>query len=55
VRRSRVGLLFGPDPDLDGELLGVKLPRRQALAFVPGRAYLVQSGELDVVQLARAP
>ncbi len=54
VRRSRAGLLFQPDPDLDGELFGARLPRRQALAFEPGRAYLVHDGELDVVQVAQA-
>ncbi len=52
VRRSRAGLLFQPDPDLDGELFGVRLPRRQALALGPGRAYLVHDGELDVLQVA---
>ncbi|MDP8974773.1 MAG: FtsK/SpoIIIE domain-containing protein [Actinomycetota bacterium] len=54
VRRSRAGLLFQPDPDLDGELFGTRLPRRQALAFEPGRAYLVHDGEVDVVQVAQA-
>jgi S-DNA-T family DNA segregation ATPase FtsK/SpoIIIE len=55
VRRSRAGLLFQPDPDLDGELFGVRLPRRQPVAFGPGRAYLVHDGELEVVQVARSP
>jgi S-DNA-T family DNA segregation ATPase FtsK/SpoIIIE len=54
VRRSRGGLMFQPDADLDGELFGVRLPRRQALTFGPGRAYLVHDGVLDVVQVAQA-
>jgi len=54
VRRSRAGLLFQPDPDLDGELFGVRLPRRHAVELGPGRACLVHDGELDVVQVAWA-
>jgi len=54
IRRSRAGLLFQPDPDLDGELFGVRLPRHQAVAPGPGRAYLVHDGELEMVQVARA-
>jgi S-DNA-T family DNA segregation ATPase FtsK/SpoIIIE len=53
VRRSRLGLLLQPDPDLDGDLLGATLPRRRAMAARPGRGYLVIDGQPQVVQLAQ--
>jgi S-DNA-T family DNA segregation ATPase FtsK/SpoIIIE len=52
VRKSRVGVLLRPDVDMDGELLGVPLPRHTQTRFVPGRGYLVNSGELELVQMA---
>jgi S-DNA-T family DNA segregation ATPase FtsK/SpoIIIE len=51
VRRSRIGVLLRPD-DVDGELLGVRLPRGHALARVAGRGYLVTDQGVDIVQLA---
>jgi S-DNA-T family DNA segregation ATPase FtsK/SpoIIIE len=53
VRRSRLGLLLQPDPDVDGDLLGTALPRRRAMAARPGRGYLVVDGQPQGVQLAR--
>ncbi len=53
IRRSKLGVLLQPDVDLDGEILGVGLPRRAPVAMVPGRGYLVNSGEVALVQLAR--
>jgi S-DNA-T family DNA segregation ATPase FtsK/SpoIIIE len=53
VRTSRLGVLLQPEPDLDGDLLGVRLPRRTAVAPGPGRGWLVAGGRLDLVQLAR--
>jgi S-DNA-T family DNA segregation ATPase FtsK/SpoIIIE len=41
-----------PDYDLDGDLLGVMLPRNDRLAPIPGRGYLVMNGSIDGVQLA---
>jgi S-DNA-T family DNA segregation ATPase FtsK/SpoIIIE len=52
VRRSRLGVLLQPDVDVDGDLLGAVLPRRQPVAPVPGRGYLVVDGRPEVVQLA---
>ena len=52
VRASGVGVLLQPDNAADSELLGVRLPRAERLDALPGRGYLVQSGEATVVQLA---
>lgn len=42
VRKSRCGVLLQPNVDLDGELLGVTLPRRAPVALTPGRGYLAR-------------
>ncbi|MFN2556773.1 MAG: cell division protein FtsK, partial [Nitriliruptorales bacterium] len=52
VRRSKCGVLLRPDVDLDGDLLGVRLPRRAPVAMTVGRGWLVDSGDVDFVQLA---
>jgi DNA segregation ATPase FtsK/SpoIIIE, S-DNA-T family len=52
LRRSKLGVLLRPDVDLDGDILGASLPRRAPVAMVPGRGYLVNSGEPELVQLA---
>jgi S-DNA-T family DNA segregation ATPase FtsK/SpoIIIE len=50
VRRSRIGILLRPD-DIDGELLGVRLPRG-ALPAICGRGYLVTEDGTEIVQVA---
>ncbi len=52
LRASGVGVLLNPDNDVDGEVLGVRLPRTERLHPVPGRGYLVIGGEVRPVQLA---
>ena len=52
LRKTRQGLLLQPDPDIDGDLLGVRLPRRGSRVFPPGRAFLVRRGVLELVQVA---
>lgn len=52
VRMSRAGLLLQPDADVDGDLLGVRLPRRPLVAMRPGRGYLVDGGSAELVQVA---
>jgi S-DNA-T family DNA segregation ATPase FtsK/SpoIIIE len=52
VRRSGVGLLLQPDADVDGDLLGVRLPRRPPVPRVAGRGYLVADGSVRLVQVA---
>jgi S-DNA-T family DNA segregation ATPase FtsK/SpoIIIE len=51
IRRSRTGLLLKPD-ELDGELLGVRLPRGKARS-TNGRGYLVTDQGVELVQVAR--
>jgi len=50
LRRRRTGVLLTPGP-LDGELLGVRIPRGLAEPM-PGRGYLVEHGNLTRVQVA---
>jgi S-DNA-T family DNA segregation ATPase FtsK/SpoIIIE len=52
VRRSKTGVLLRPNVDLDGDLLGVTLPRRSPVRLGVGRGYLVHNGEWDIVQMA---
>ena len=52
VRDGRCGVLLIPDHDLDGDLLGVTLPRQDRMAPLPGRGYLVANGAVDGIQLA---
>jgi S-DNA-T family DNA segregation ATPase FtsK/SpoIIIE len=52
VRRCRLGVLLQPDLDVDGDVLGTVLPRRQPVAAVPGRGHLVVDGRPELVQLA---
>jgi S-DNA-T family DNA segregation ATPase FtsK/SpoIIIE len=52
LRKDGAGLLLDPDLDLDGELLGVRLPRRSNAFFPPGRGYLVAGGSARLIQVA---
>jgi DNA segregation ATPase FtsK/SpoIIIE, S-DNA-T family len=52
LRKEEHGLLLAPDPDVDGDLLGVRLPRRTNPVFPPGRGYLVERGSIELVQVA---
>jgi DNA segregation ATPase FtsK/SpoIIIE, S-DNA-T family len=52
LRRSKLGVLLRPDVDLDGDILGASLPRRAPVAMVPGRGYVVNSGEPELIQVA---
>jgi S-DNA-T family DNA segregation ATPase FtsK/SpoIIIE len=52
LRKEEHGLLLAPDPDVDGDLLGTRLPRRSNPVFPPGRGYLVERGTLELVQVA---
>jgi len=56
LRSGRTGLLLRPDLDVDGELLGVRLPRRaEAPLGHAGRGYLVQDGAVSLFQSALPP
>jgi len=51
LRRSRLGIALRPDPD-DGELFSTQFGRRERLAAIPGRGYLVADGEAELLQVA---
>jgi S-DNA-T family DNA segregation ATPase FtsK/SpoIIIE len=53
LRKEQNALLLDPDPDVDGDLVGVRLPRRSSPIWPVGRGYLVRRGELELVQIAR--
>jgi S-DNA-T family DNA segregation ATPase FtsK/SpoIIIE len=52
VRKTRKGIILQPDHDVDGDLLGVRLPRRANGHFPPGRGFLVRRGLAELVQVA---
>jgi len=52
LRRQRRGLILRPTSDVDGDVLGVTLPRRESVPAAPGRGYLVADGGCALVQLA---
>jgi S-DNA-T family DNA segregation ATPase FtsK/SpoIIIE len=52
VRRSKTGVLLRPNIDLDGDLLGVTLPRRSPVRLGAGRGYLIHNGDWDIIQTA---
>lgn len=49
LRKERHGLLLQPDPDIDGDLLGVRLPKKRTA--VPGRGILVTRYANELVQV----
>jgi S-DNA-T family DNA segregation ATPase FtsK/SpoIIIE len=56
LRRGRRGLLLGPTPELDADLLGVPLRRRRERTPVPpGRGWLVADGLAEELQVACDP
>lgn len=52
IRRSRCGILLQPNIDYDGELLGVRLPRRTPVDMTTGRAFAGHDGQAILVQCA---
>lgn len=53
IRKDGRGMLLDPTLDLDGELLGARLPRRSNPFFPPGRGYVVSDGRVTLAQVAR--
>ncbi len=51
VRRPRSGLLLNPSTHVDGEVFGLRLPRSLGGGWPPGRALLVQRGEITPAQV----
>lgn len=52
IRKDRRALLLNPDPDIDGDLVAARLPRRAGGGMPPGRGYLVLDGGVELVQTA---
>lgn len=52
IRKDRRALLLNPDPDIDGDLVAARLPRRSGGGLPPGRGYLVLDGRTELVQVA---
>jgi len=52
LRRSKLGVLLRPDVDLDGDILGVSVPRRSLVAMAPGRGYVAVASEAELAQVA---
>jgi S-DNA-T family DNA segregation ATPase FtsK/SpoIIIE len=52
LRKEEHGLLLQPDTDVDGDILGTRLPRRSNPVFPPGRGYLIERGSVQLVQVA---
>ncbi|HZV27259.1 MAG TPA: FtsK/SpoIIIE domain-containing protein, partial [Acidothermaceae bacterium] len=52
VRRARTGLLLAPRGPLDGEVLGVRLPRKTGEAVPVGRGHLIVRGVATQLQVA---
>ena len=50
VRRSRSGVLLRPDIDMDGDLLGARLPRRTPVPITTARGWLVNDGVGELIQ-----
>lgn len=55
VRQSRTGVLLQPDLSVDGDLFGLRLPRRLPVPLVTGRGFLVTGGEFSLAQFALPP
>lgn len=55
VRQSRCGVLLNPNLVADGDLLGVRLPRRLHLPLMAGRGFVVVAGEPTLAQIALPP
>ncbi len=51
LRKSRHGIILNPNVDTDGDLYGVRLPKKESRRFPPGRGYLVSRGPVDYVQV----
>ena len=52
IRGNKTGLLLQPDSDVDGDIVGIRLPRVANAVWPPGRAYLVTGGVYDACQVA---
>ncbi|MDO9352046.1 MAG: FtsK/SpoIIIE domain-containing protein [Solirubrobacteraceae bacterium] len=51
MRKDGLGILLNPNLELDGDLLGVRLPWRRSISFPPGRGMFIDGGAFDVIQV----
>lgn len=50
LSKSRCGVVLQPDVDFDGELIGIRLPRRAPVALTTGRGYAGVGGSMSLIQ-----
>lgn len=50
LRKTKCGILLQPNVDMDGDLLGVKLPRKAPVELTQGRGYAVSNGTVQLIQ-----
>jgi S-DNA-T family DNA segregation ATPase FtsK/SpoIIIE len=53
ARNQKHGLLLQPDVEIDGDMLGVRLPRKSGQQFPQGRGFLARRGSATLIQVAR--
>ena len=51
IRSAKSGLLLQPDTDVDGDIVGVRLPRIVNPVWPPGRGYLAIRGTIELCQV----
>ena len=54
IRGSKAGLLLQPDSEVDGDIVGIRLPRIADAVWPPGRGYLVTGGAYDLCHVGVA-
>ena len=54
VRGNKTGLLLQPDSEVDGDIVGLRLPRVVNAIWPPGRGYLVSAGTHSLCQVGVA-
>lgn len=52
VKKDKHGVLLSPDHETDGDVLGVRLPRRATGPYPAGRGYLVDDDGYELIQIA---
>lgn len=52
VRANKTGILLQPDSEVDGDIVGLRLPRAVNVVWPAGRGYLVHSGAYELCQVA---
>ncbi len=52
LRKDKNGLLLVPDMDVDGDLVGARLPRQAKRIYPPGRGFLVVRGSPKLIHVA---